>query len=220
MLSRIELLPRHKKELDEHAVQRFLFNQECEAYLKQHLSHPKTKVLLHITSQIIDSPIEVKVSAPICICGILCRLNINGVVNIEHIMSNGPKTQLKWRHSMTCVHLLYCVAYPKHVVIYLNEWRLPTQWKAMNLLISQFNELYIYKHWRQTWHATCGPAFSQSWGARQYHGRYSLCTLSHAKVGASWPRWIAQTNAPWPLTTSLQTSLFNNVMLHSTKWLC
>lgn len=205
--SRIELLSRHKKELDEHAAQRFIFNQECEACLKQHLSHSKTKALLHIASQNTDSPIEVKVRAPICICGILWIFNIKGVVDMEHIMSNGPRSQLKWRHSMTCAHKVHCVAYPKHVVTYLNECRLPTQWKAMNLLISHFNEPYIYEHWRQTWHATCENAFSQSWGARQHHGRYSLCTLSHAKVGASWPRWIAQKDARWPLTTSLQSGL-------------
>ena len=60
---------------------------------------------------------------------------------------------------MTYVHILHHVAHPKHVVTYLSECRLPTQCEAMNLLISHFNELYIYKRWKQKWHATYGPTF-------------------------------------------------------------
>lgn len=42
--------------------------------------------------------------------------------------------------------------------------------KGFEFVNSHFNELLI-RHWKQACHVTCSHAFSQPWGAMQYHYR-------------------------------------------------
>lgn len=94
--------------------------------LKKYLSPSQDKIIVAYRVSYYRLTAEVKVCAPISIRDMLWRPKIKGIVDMQQL-SNGPRTKIKWRHSMTYVHILHCAAHPKHAVTYLSECRFPTQ---------------------------------------------------------------------------------------------